>query len=84
MVRLFKTVHSSRYIVCAGVFNYLALACAWVNGSSTAMIYMKRLCLFVERLFNTVHSSRYMNCAGVLNLLALAYAWVNGSSTAMI
>ena len=63
--RFFVTVHFSRYKFCAGVFNLLALACAWVNGSSTAMIYMKRLCLFMERLFKTVHSSAYMFCACV-------------------
>ena len=89
--RFFVTVHFSRYKFCAGVFNLLALACAWViscyfgfncplrqyfslyragawvNGSSTAMIYMKRLCLFMERLFKTVHSSAYMFCACVFN-----------------
>ena len=41
-----KTVHSSGYMFCAGVFIQLALACAWVNGSSTANIKMKILCVF--------------------------------------
>ena len=38
-----KTVHSSVYMFCAGVFIQLALACAWVNGSSTANIKMKNI-----------------------------------------
>ena len=45
-----KTVHSSAYMFCAGVFIQLALACAWVNGSSTANIKMKILCMFYGKV----------------------------------